>query len=79
MVEHCVACHKAPDYQNPDRSEAAGAPDFQAIADNSATYTAARLRDFLRKPHYPMGGLILSERDIENLVAYIASLRARSR
>ncbi len=75
IVEHCISCHKVPGYVDVGRSEAIKAPDFQAIADDPSTYSEARLRGFLRSPHYPMRGFILSPSDIDNLLAFIAGLK----
>ena len=50
-----------------------GPPGFHAIA--SSGKTSEQLRTFLTKPHYPMPDLSLSRNDIDNLVAYIESLR----
>jgi len=75
IVDHCISCHKVPGYVDVGQSEALNAPDFQAIADDPATYTEARLRTFLRKPHYPMRGFNLSQSDINNILAFIASLK----
>lgn len=75
IVEHCISCHKVPGYVDVGRSEAIQAPDFQAIADDPGTYTEARLRGYLRKPHYPMRGFIFSPSDIDNLLAFIAGLK----
>lgn len=75
VAEYCAACHEVPGYEPKDGIETLNVPGLQAIADNPATYDAERLRTFLRQPHFPMKGLVLSDRDIENLVAFIESLR----
>jgi len=49
---------------------------FEAIA-ASAAGDQARLRRFLADPHPPMPPMQLSHTDIEDLVAYIDSLRPR--
>lgn len=49
---------------------------FVAIADD-ATTTARALAGFLAKPHGGMPDFALSRRDIDDLVAYILSLRQR--
>ena len=76
VVDHCISCHRVPGYVDVGQSEAINAPDFQAIADDPATYGEARLRTFLRKPHYPMRGFNLSPSDINNILAFIAGLKS---
>ena len=71
VVEHCIACHEVAGYAAKNRVEAVEAPAFQTLADDPSTYTDARLRSFMMKPHYPMKGLILSPSDIDNLIAFI--------
>lgn len=79
VVEHCAACHLVPDVNPGARAPMPGAPAFQDIADNPATYTHERITAFLRQPHFPMKRITLSPSDIENLVAYFESLRSRPR
>lgn len=57
---------------------ATGVParSFTTIAGDPDVYTQ-RLRASLEKPHWPMGGLILSPSDIDNILAYLATLRRR--
>lgn len=76
VAEHCTACHIVPGY--PPRHERAtvAAPPFQTIADQPDVYTHDKLKAFLRKPHFPMTGFILSPSDIDNLIAFIDELRA---
>jgi len=75
VAEYCARCHQVPGYSTKGL-ETLDAPRFQAIADDSETYTAAHLRTYLRKPHWPMRQFHLSPRDIENLIAFIEDLRA---
>ena len=75
IIENCTPCHRVPGH-TPARGVAElGAPPFRVIAHASETYTAARLRAFLRRPHWPMTKFILSQADIENFLSYIESLR----
>jgi mono/diheme cytochrome c family protein len=79
VVEHCAACHLVPDFNPGARAPMAGAPAFQDIADDPATYAPERITRFLRQPHFPMKRIVLSPSDIENLLAYFESLRGRPR
>jgi mono/diheme cytochrome c family protein len=78
IAEHCIECHRVPGFIAVARNPEIGAPDFQAIADDRKTYTRERLTTFLRRPHFPMREFILSESDIQKLIAFIESLRAGS-
>lgn len=49
---------------------------FEAIADSPAG-EPARMRRFLVDPHPPMPPMQLTQAQIEDLVAYVASLRSR--
>ena len=66
----CVACHAT------GNSAAARdiAPSFIAIA-NDPNITDGRLRSWLTNPHPPMPNPGLSRIEIENVIAYMASLR----
>ncbi len=74
VVEHCVECHAVPGY-GAESLATLDAPAFDAIAAAPETYTAARLRAFLQKPHWPMGQFRLSPNDIENILAFIKTTR----
>ncbi len=75
VVEHSFKCHAVPGY-GPERAPASiDAPSFKWIARNPELYPEPRLSQFLRRPHYPMRGIILSDTDIENIIAFIESLR----
>jgi len=76
IVEHCIECHRVPGFAEEARNPSVAAPDFQAIADDRKTYTTQRLQTFLRRPHFPMREFILSESDIQKLIAFIEGLRA---
>ncbi len=76
VVERCARCHRVPGAPEP-RVEGLTPPAFADIARDRQTYTDARLRAFLQRPHWPMQAFILSPRDIENLLAYFRTLRER--
>ncbi|MDA7946176.1 MAG: hypothetical protein MPJ78_01725, partial [Hyphomicrobiaceae bacterium] len=61
IAEHCVECHRVPGFAAGKGRPTIEAPDFQAIADDPKMYSSERLHAFLRKPHFPMRALILSE------------------
>ena len=52
-----------------------GIPPFQAIA-RDPNKTPDYLRAFLAEPHEPMPPLVLDRRQIEDVIAYIATLQA---
>jgi mono/diheme cytochrome c family protein len=66
----CSACHHMDDAV----TAADGARPFAAMARDPKA-TADRLRAFLVKPHGEMPELHLTRQEIENLVAYIESLK----
>ena len=72
VSEHCAKCHAVPDFSA--KSVVANAPAFTTIAQDRETYSEARIRKSLLKPHFPMTGITLSPSDIDNLVAYFAAL-----
>lgn len=67
----CSACHQMEGNSN---TAADGAPPFAALARNPKV-TPDRLRGFLVKPHGQMPELNLTRQEIENLIAYIESLK----
>ena len=75
IAEHCVECHGVPGMLAVPRSPELGAPDFGQISQDRKTYTAERLRSFLRKPHFPMRQFTMSETDVDNIVSFIFELR----
>ncbi len=75
IANHCVKCHETPYSKPGERTEAVDAPSFRVMADDPASYSPDKLREFLHRPHYPMQQFNLSNRDIENILAYLASLR----
>jgi mono/diheme cytochrome c family protein len=66
----CSACHHMDDAV----TAADGARPFAAMA-RDPKVTPDRLRGFLVKPHGQMPELNLTRQEIENLVAYIESLK----
>lgn len=69
----CAECHEveagASFSPNPD------APSFQEVADSSGM-TARALAVWFRTSHPTMPNLIIPEDDMDNVIAYIMSLRA---
>lgn len=74
VADRCTGCHEVPGYSS-EGLPTLEAPPFQVIADTPEKYTDKRIRKFLAKPHWPMQQFILSRSDIDNLVAFFASLR----
>ncbi len=74
VADNCSRCHFVPPY-NKSGLKSLNAPPFKDMANKPDVYTEARLRTFLQKPHYPMEPIILSTRDIDNLIAFIQSMR----
>lgn len=66
----CAPCH-ATSTRGSD-----AAKSFEAIAASPAG-EPARMRRFLADPHAPMPPMQLAQPEIEDLVAYVASLRPR--
>ncbi len=77
IAEQCVKCHVVPGFPEEKVEPAVQAPTFGAIANDAEKYSDEALRKFLRKPHYPMQGFIMSKRDIENIIAFVHELRRR--
>lgn len=75
VAQYCVKCHTVPGYTTGNAPESVQAPSFERIANSPDIYTAERLRTFLRQPHYPMKSVTLSNSDIANVIAFIATLR----
>lgn len=74
--EHCVACHNLPGHESERKTPAIEAPSFAEMAADPGTYTAELLRQFLQKPHWPMGQFRLSPGDIDSLLVFIENLDA---
>ena len=75
VAEHCVDCHKVPGFKD-SGLPTVDAPAFDKIAKQPAKYPEGRLRRFLQEPHWPMEQFRLSPSDIDNVLAFIGSLRA---
>lgn len=73
----CVNCHEVPGYKAKHGRAQVPAPPFQAMADDPKLYPRYRMEGALRQPHYYMRGMVMSERNIEDLVAFIESLRKK--
>ena len=70
----CSACHVVS--QTPRHGASNGAATFAAIARMTST-TPLSLRAFLQTPHSQMPDLHLSRSEIDDLTAYILSLRSK--
>ncbi len=69
----CINCHVVAPSQT--RGTSNGAPPFSAIAAKKQI-TPMSLRVFLQTPHYRMPDLQLSRNQIDDVSAYILSLRS---
>ena len=67
----CANCHLLPG--DPHAVVPQGPPSFKSIANDGQS--AEELRTFLLHPHGAMPNLSLSRREIDDLLAYIRSLR----
>lgn len=67
----CTSCHLINGKSGPD-----GAPPFPAIADHP-DMTSDRIAAFLTQPHGGMPDLALTQGEIDDLDAYIRTLRQR--
>jgi mono/diheme cytochrome c family protein len=76
VASNCSRCHLIPPYSKSGLKSLNAPPFFNDTA-TTEIYTIKRLRTFLQKPHYPMEPIILSARDIDNLVAFIQGMRGR--
>jgi mono/diheme cytochrome c family protein len=72
----CTNCHVVTADQ--PRATSTGAPSFRAIAAQKAI-TPMALSAFLQTPHHRMPDLHLSRQEIDDVSAYILSLRAPSK
>lgn len=70
-AQSCADCHGAS-----AGKPLSGSPDFAAVARMPST-TATSIRVFLKTPHANMPDIVLTEREIDALVAYILSLAGR--
>ncbi len=74
ISERCVACHQVPGFTARNGQTNINAPSFQKIADEPGVYTQERLRTILQQPHWPMGQFVLSQSDIDNILAFFDRL-----
>jgi mono/diheme cytochrome c family protein len=70
----CAQCHLVAEDQ--DHIPYGVGPSFYSVADDPAT-SEMRLRAFLISPHVIMPNIMLSQEQIDEIVAYILSLRRR--
>lgn len=70
----CATCHRVEKGETDEKF--VDVASFQTIAD-SPSKTALNLRVFLKSPHRNMPDLILSEAEIDSVIAYIHSLKER--
>ena len=68
----CIDCHAID--RGSHGADITGAPAFQDVADMSSA-TALSLRVFLLSPHMTMPNFALNDQQIDDLIAYIHSLR----
>jgi mono/diheme cytochrome c family protein len=68
----CAHCHLVGSGEQ--QSAVDGVPTFAALARDPAM-TASRLQGFMQAPHPPMPDLALTRREINDVTAYILSLR----
>jgi len=71
-VEVCGGCHAVE--KGARGGEMPDPPGFQRLADDPAM-TALALRVFLTTPHWDMPDLILTDHEIDDIIAWIHSLR----
>jgi mono/diheme cytochrome c family protein len=76
IKERCIACHAVPGFSQEGRSRSLVAPGFAEIANKPDVYPHERLRKFLSRPHFPMRQFSMSDRTIEELIAFIQTLKA---
>lgn len=70
----CVGCHVI-DSSGSTTAPAVGVPTFRAIA-NQNGQTGARIKDRLIAPPHQMPDMLLTLREIDDLLAYLETLRA---
>lgn len=77
LADRCADCHAIPGYSAGTPDTGLSAPAFEVMANDPAVYTEERVRAFLQKPHWPMTGFTLSPTDVDNILAYLETLRHR--
>ncbi len=71
-ARHCAGCHAvAADQRRPATD---GAPAFLTLARDSAI-TEFSLRAFLQTPHSRMPSIMLTRRELNDVISYILSMR----
>jgi mono/diheme cytochrome c family protein len=75
LSEHCANCHVIPGYQARFERADLNAPAFVDIARRPDRYPPDQVKAFLQRPHWPMTQFILSPSDIENIQAFLATLK----
>lgn len=71
-IRHCAGCHAAAAEQHRPATDAA--PAFLTLARDPAI-TEISLRAFLQTPHSRMPSVMLTRREMDDVVSYILSLR----
>ena len=70
----CANCHLVAD--NQDMPATADVPSFASMANDEA-FTESRMSGFMRNPHPPMPDLSLSNDEVDDILAYIRTLKRR--
>ncbi len=71
-MRHCAGCHAAAAEQHRPATDAA--PAFLTLARDPAI-TELSLRAFLQTPHSRMPSIMLTRREMDDVISYILSLR----
>ncbi|MCW5751542.1 MAG: c-type cytochrome [Alphaproteobacteria bacterium] len=71
---YCASCHLIGADQPGPATD--GVPTFRAMA-NDPAMNEARLKGFMKLPHPLMPDLSLTRREIDDIAAYIAGMKAR--
>jgi mono/diheme cytochrome c family protein len=72
--DHCASCHAIE--RGATASRAPSAPAFKSVADTQGM-TATALQVWLRTPHETMPDFIVPDAAIDDLAAYLASLKTQ--
>lgn len=73
---HCSSCHSV--VRDGNTSAVEGATPFQIVADTGGM-TRTALYVFFRTPHPTMPNLIVQGDDLDNVIAYILSLKSEEK
>lgn len=73
-LEACVECHEVEPGER--GAKLPDPPSFQNLAEDPAM-TALALRVFLTTPHTDMPGLILTDAEVDDVIAYIHGMKGR--